>query len=156
MRTFLLLFSACAELKPALVCKHYGAGCDHRDCQPYEERPPPAAHRVYDARHRIACDEPECDSPFESSALAVAHAAKQGMVVMLKAMNAMSAAISCPCAMPESAEIMLMSPTSSSTPSSVPVPTYAPMQIASVVNVAMTFSLAMSPVIAATANTQPN
>ncbi len=84
--------------------------------------------------------------PFGNSAFAVAHAAKQGIVSMLKAIKEMSAGMVMPVA-----PIMA---TTSVMPSSVAI--YEPATAAaSVPNVAMTFSFATKPVRAATANTQP-
>ena len=83
-----------------------------------------------------------------SSAFAVATAAKQGIVSILNAMNAISPGTPMPVALIIS--VTAIKPPSAST--SIIPPT---MQAARVPNVAITFSFAIRPVIAATANTQP-
>ena len=96
--------------------------------------------------------------PLGSSPLVAAHAAKHGIVVMLKAINAIMPAPVMPVA-----EIIAAASVTPSTPARVSgtniPPTFAPsaaIQPARVPKVAITFSLAISPVMAATANTQPN
>ena len=86
---------------------------------------------------------------FGSSDFAVATAAKQGIVSILNAMNAIKPGTLIPVA-------LIISITESIPPNASSATKPAVKEADKVANVAITFSFAITPVIAATANTHPN